>query len=146
MADITELPTTGEIGGPSPRVLRLVLRYRSDDPYAVSLCFPGPAVLGGLTVEDGGEVEDGIQWTVGRDLLDEGTRAPAGSGDLLVRPEAPGRVRLDFLSAAGTATFRMAGADLRRFLDATQELVPLGTETAMIDWPRTADEFLSRIG
>jgi hypothetical protein len=145
MTDTVEHRTSGRLTGPRPRTLRLVLRYRTDDPFAVSLHFAGPARLGeGLVVEDGGAVDDGPHWTVARALLDTGSRQPAGLGDLRVRPLRDTTVRLDFHSPDGVAVFHLGGAELRGFLAATYRLVPPGTESDRIDWPDTAEEFAAR--
>ncbi|GAA5019264.1 SsgA family sporulation/cell division regulator [Kitasatospora paranensis] len=145
MVDIIEWHTTARFGPPHPRTVRVVLRYRTDDPYAVELCFPGPARLTAtLVVEDGGAVEDGPQWTVGRDLLREGRFGEAGIGDLRVRPDGVGGVRLAFRSAGGEASVRLDERDLTAFLEGSYQLVPMGTESAAVDWPRTAEEFLGR--
>ncbi|MFI9270828.1 SsgA family sporulation/cell division regulator [Kitasatospora sp. NPDC052896] len=146
MTDTVEHRTSGRLAGPLPRTLRLVLRYRADDPFAVSLHFAGPARLGaGLVVEDGGAVDDGPRWTVGRALLDTGSRQPAGLGDLRVRPMRDETVRLEFHAPDGVAAFHLRGSDLRGFLAATYRLVPPGTESDRIDWPDTAEEFAGRL-
>ncbi|MCX4751662.1 SsgA family sporulation/cell division regulator [Kitasatospora sp. NBC_01287] len=146
MPETVEYLTSGRLAGPLPRTLRLALRYRADDPYAVNLCFPGPALLGeGLVVEDGGPAADGLHWTVGRELLEEGTRRAAGLGDLRIRPGADDTVRLEFHAADGYAAFHLDHADLRGFLDASYRLVPPGTEDERCAWPATAEEFANRL-
>ncbi|MEW1908724.1 SsgA family sporulation/cell division regulator [Kitasatospora sp. NPDC085895] len=146
MVETIERHTTARICGTRPRRVRVVLQYRTDDPYAVALCFPGPARLTEtLVVEDGGAVEDGPRWTVGRDLLAEGRYGCAGAGDLRVRPDEDGGVLLEWRCPGGGADVRLGTAELGAFLDRTYRAVPAGCESAFVDWPHTPEEFLRRI-
>ncbi|MEV6212467.1 SsgA family sporulation/cell division regulator [Kitasatospora sp. NPDC051914] len=146
MVETIERHTTARIGGPRPRRVRVVLRYRTDDPYAVGLCFPGPARLTDtLVVEDGGAVEDGPQWTVGRDLLAEGRYGRAGDGDLCVRPDDADGLVLEWRCPGAGSAVRLGSAEVGAFLDSTYRAVPAGCESAFVDWPHTPEEFLRRI-
>ncbi|MFF7636098.1 SsgA family sporulation/cell division regulator [Kitasatospora sp. NPDC008050] len=141
MPETVEYLTTGELTGPLPRRLQVILRYRSDDPYAVHLCFPSGARFD----NDPGAAGSGLSWTVGRELLAEGSHEPAGLGDLRVRPvPAAGTVCLTFHSVDGFAAFHLEEADLREFLAASYRLVPPGTESERLCWPGTAEEFANR--
>ncbi|MFJ8043650.1 SsgA family sporulation/cell division regulator [Kitasatospora sp. NPDC096147] len=102
--------------------LTVGLRYSSDDPYAVEADF-GSGGAGAPT------------WTFARDLLVEGARSRAGSGDVRVwrggaEPGAgPGdQVFVHLGSPRGEARLVMAGPDLRAFLDASRRVVPVGEE------------------
>ncbi|MEV6805525.1 SsgA family sporulation/cell division regulator, partial [Streptomyces sp. NPDC051129] len=66
------LVTAGDQEVPVPATLR----YTTADPLAVYLDFPAEAALHGREVT----------WTFARSLLDEGLEAPAGHGDVRVRP------------------------------------------------------------
>lgn len=147
MVESIEQHTTGRLGETQPRHVRVVLRYRTDDPYAVGLCFPGPAHLTAtLVVADGGAPDDGVRWTVGRDLLAEGRRHGAGTGDVRVRPDEPDGVLLEWHApGGGVQVVRFGAADLAAFLENTFRLVPSGTESGRVDWPCTAHDFLQRI-
>ncbi|MDX2649896.1 SsgA family sporulation/cell division regulator [Streptomyces sp. PA03-1a] len=97
-------------------------RYRSDDPYIVRMRF-------GL--DDGaGEAE----WVLSRELLLAGLAASAGDGDVHVEPGDHAHTLITLAAPGGTAVLQVATGELARFLAATAELVPLGTEGGHIDW------------
>ncbi|WP_371477758.1 SsgA family sporulation/cell division regulator [Kitasatospora sp. NBC_00315] len=142
-----ERALAAHLAGPVPRTLRMVARYDTGNPYAVSLCFPAPAVLAdGLTVEDGGRPEDGTVWTVSRELLTDGVRLPAGLGDLRVRPAGGGLTRLEFHGIAGVALVHTDTCALAGFLSDAHALVPAGTEHLLIRWPDTVETLLGQGG
>ncbi|MER6285380.1 SsgA family sporulation/cell division regulator [Streptomyces sviceus] len=95
------------------------LRFTSADPPAVHIDFP-PHV----TVD--GEV---TTWTFARVLLSEGLRAPAGIGNVRVRPAGPAHTYVEFRAAQGVAVLRFATADLTRFLARTYTVVAAGEDT-----------------
>ncbi|GGV28715.1 hypothetical protein GCM10010495_51060 [Kitasatospora herbaricolor] len=131
------------LAGPVPRTLRMVLRYDPGAPYEVSLSFPAPALLAdGLEVEDGGRAEDGIVWTVARELLNEGVHEPAGLGDLRLRPAGAGLTRLEFYGDGGVALVHTDTAGLAAFLAEAEESLPAGEEHHGIDWPETVEALL----
>ena len=101
------------------------LRYRADDPFAVTMNFHA-----------GGAV---ATWIMGRDLLAEGLIAPAGRGDVRVRPHAGRVLLLELISDRHVTVFRVQAGTLRKFLDASYRLVPSGTEHF------DADAFLSAV-
>ncbi|MFC9327472.1 SsgA family sporulation/cell division regulator [Kitasatospora sp. NPDC057015] len=147
--DLPQHPTRVErelsahLAGPAPRTLRMVLRYDLAAPYEVSICFPAPAVLAdGLVVEDGGRAEDGVVWTVARELLADGIRHPAGQGDLRLRPAGTGLTRLEFYGDGGVALLHTDSADLAAFLAETERALPVGGEHRLIVWPDTVEALL----
>ncbi|WP_330325598.1 SsgA family sporulation/cell division regulator [Streptomyces pseudovenezuelae] len=95
------------------------LRFTSADPAAVHVDFP-PHV----TVD--GEV---TTWTFARILLGEGLRAPAGVGNVRVRPAGSAHTYVEFRAAQGVAVLSFATADLTRFLARTYTVVAAGEET-----------------
>ncbi|MEU0947024.1 SsgA family sporulation/cell division regulator [Streptomyces canus] len=95
------------------------LRFTSAEPPAVHIDFP-PHV----TVD--GEV---TTWTFARVLLGEGLRAPAGIGNVRVRPAGSAHTCVEFHAAQGVALLRFATADLTRFLARTYTVVAAGEET-----------------
>lgn len=97
------------------------LRYRAEDPYAVSLVFRA----------SGGDVE----WVVARTLLLQGLAAPTGEGDVHVGPddEDPAMTTLDFCSPDGRLVARADTLELQAFLAATSAMVPVGTEGRHLD-------------
>ncbi|WP_326596878.1 SsgA family sporulation/cell division regulator [Streptomyces sp. NBC_01803] len=100
-----------------------LLRYRSDDPFAVHVTFH----LGS---------EAPVRWTFARDLLVEGLFRPSGQGDVLLWPaRAEGRdvVWLSLRSPDGDALLRAPAAALSAWLERTMRLVPPGAETEQID-------------
>ncbi|WP_059012416.1 SsgA family sporulation/cell division regulator [Streptomyces specialis] len=100
-----------------------LLRYRSDDPFAVHVTFH----LGS---------DAPVHWTFARDLLVEGVFRPSGQGDVLLWPARwDGRnvVWLSLRSPDGDALLRAPAAALSAWLEHTMRLVPPGTETERID-------------
>ena len=101
------------------------LLYQADDPFAVTMRFHA-----------GGAV---ATWIMGRDLLAEGLTAPAGLGDVRVRPNGGRTLMLELVSDKHVTVFRVHTGTLRKFLDASYRLVPPGSERF------DADAFLSMV-
>ncbi|MFE6778769.1 SsgA family sporulation/cell division regulator [Streptomyces sp. NPDC057702] len=99
------------------------LRYEPSDPFAIRVTFPPAASLDGFEVE----------WAFGRDLLAEGLRQPAGSGDVYVWPCGPERVVVEFRAVEGMAMVQLDTADVREFLRRSYGLVPAGDEGTYLD-------------
>jgi hypothetical protein len=99
----------------------VVFRYDPQDPFAVRVAFPAEAALDG-----GGEVV----WTFARDLLDDGLRAPAGEGDVLLWPCGPRHLVLELRATEGLALVEMGSGGLQGFLHACYASVPRGEEFA----------------
>ncbi|MEU6284181.1 SsgA family sporulation/cell division regulator [Streptomyces sp. NPDC047028] len=98
--------------------VRATLRYTADDPLAVFLDFPPEATL----------VGEDVTWVFARALLDQGLRAPAGHGDVRIRPYGPARTLLEFHSPHGLALLTFPATALRRFLRGTYGVVAAGAE------------------
>ncbi|MFI6638263.1 SsgA family sporulation/cell division regulator [Streptomyces sp. NPDC050504] len=103
---------------PQMETVPATLRYDRDDPFAVRMAFPPPATLEGTEVS----------WAFSRELLAEGIEAPAGLGDVRVRPYGYDRTVLEFHAHEGVAMVHVRTAELRRFLKRAQGLVPAGHE------------------
>ncbi|MBV7700877.1 SsgA family sporulation/cell division regulator [Streptomyces sp. TRM70350] len=81
----------------------VVLRYDPDqDPRAVRIRLPGPH-----------------EWTFSRDLLEQGLRSPAGSGEVRVWPCGRVQAVVEFHSPQGTAVVQFDTKALIRFLRRT---------------------------
>ncbi len=117
--------------GPFPHVaVTAELRFETALPYGVCLAFPsrGP---------DGGTIE----WYFGRELLDEGRRAPVGDGDVLVGPGPDGRVLVTLSPHDGRAVISIPADAVAAFLEDSFALVPPGDESEHLD----LDDLLARI-
>ena len=99
------------------------LHYDRRDPFAVRMTFPAPATLEGIEV----------CWTFARELLVSGLEDPVGHGDVRVRPYGYDRTVLEFHAPEGTAVVHVRSGEIRRFLQATAELVPVGLEHLQLD-------------
>lgn len=129
------------IPAPTPGILPLVLRYDSDDPYAVVLEFPRPSVE---EPDGGGPDADAapVSWRVSRDLLFEGLHAPAGEGDIRLVPREGLRTEVGFRNRNGAAVVQVDTAELTAFLDATADAVRRGDEHRHLLLPGTLEDFL----
>ncbi|GGU38267.1 SsgA family sporulation/cell division regulator [Lentzea flava] len=90
------------------------LQYRSDDPHAVTLRFQA-------------RDQESI-WVVGRELLSDGLLAPAGIGDVRLRPGHGNVLVLELFTEDSHAVFHLSADELGRFLDSTYAAVPAGQE------------------
>ncbi|GAA2257963.1 SsgA family sporulation/cell division regulator [Streptomyces atrovirens] len=125
MSTVIEQTVEARLVAAAPRMpsIPATLRYDRDDPFAVRMTFPAPATLEGVEV----------CWTFARDLLAAGMEEPEGDGDVRVRPYGYDRTVLEFHAPEGTAVVHVRSGELRRFLEATGELVPTGLEHLRLD-------------
>lgn len=107
--------------GSVPLPVRADLEYDPADPFAVCVGYHA-----------GGGV---VRWLFGRDLLADGLLAPAGDGDVRVRPAADdSRVLVELNAPDGSAILEAAANELADFLDRTYDEVPVGTEDNLFDF------------
>ncbi|MFF0227718.1 SsgA family sporulation/cell division regulator [Streptomyces sp. NPDC004629] len=125
MSIVIEHSVQARLVAAAPRMpsIPATLHYDRRDPFAIRMSFPAPATLEGVEV----------CWTFARDLLTAGLHGPQGHGDVRVRPYGYDRTVLEFHAPEGTAVVHVHSAEIRRFLDATSELVPLGLEHLQFD-------------
>lgn len=114
-----------------------VLRYRSDDPFAVRLAF--------LDVDpEAGEIVDGIEWVFARGLLTDGLHTPAGEGDVHVWPFGPGDLMIELRSGASTALVITPQAAVRLFLCHAYAIVPAGSEPRHLNLDRELERLVGQ--
>jgi hypothetical protein len=97
--------------------------YCADDPFAV-------------TVEIQTRGNRFVDWVLARDLLVAGLHAPAGIGDVRVRPATMGKwdvALIEIRSPDGHAVLEVDRDLLRQFVEATIDVVPLGAEGMVVD-------------
>jgi hypothetical protein len=125
LSTVIEQTVEARLVAAAPRMpsIPATLHYDRDDPFAVHMTFPAPATLEGVEV----------CWTFARDLLAAGMQEPEGDGDVRVRPYGYDRTVLEFHAPEGTAVVHVRSGELRRFLEATGELVPTGLEHLRLD-------------
>ncbi|BFO17388.1 MULTISPECIES: spore wall synthesis regulator SsgD [Streptomyces] len=125
MSIVIEQTVEARLVAAAPRMpsIPATLLYDRDDPFAVHMTFPAPATLEGVEV----------CWTFARELLAAGMEEPEGDGDVRVRPYGYDRTVLEFHAPEGTAVVHVRSGELRRFLEATGELVPAGLEHLRLD-------------
>lgn len=125
MSTVIEQPVEARLVAAAPRMpsIPATLRYDRHDPFAVRMTFPAPATLEGVEV----------CWTFSRDLLAAGLHSPEGHGDVRVRPYGYDRTVLEFHAPEGTAIVHVRSGEIRRFLEATDALVPAGLEHLQLD-------------
>jgi len=118
---------------PAPlRPLAAALRYETADPLAVEFVFPPEVSL------DGAEVT----WAFSRELLTEGLRGSAGEGDIHVRPCGQQRTVIEFYAEGDVAVLEFRTAELALFLQYTYDMVPAGSEMALLDLEQGLTELL----
>lgn len=95
--------------------------YRRPHPFAVHV---------GFLTRDGF-----VEWSFARDLLVDGLTAPAGEGDVEVRPHVndSSRLILELRSPDGSARFELDRAAIAQFVRRSLELVPRGEEDKHVD-------------
>ncbi len=125
LSTVIEQPVEARLVAAAPRMpsIPATLHYDRSDPFAVRMTFPAPATLEGVEV----------CWTFARELLVTGMEEPVGYGDVRVRPYGYERLVLEFHAPEGTAVVHVHAGEVRRFLDSTIDLVPLGLEHHQVD-------------
>ncbi|WP_371668074.1 SsgA family sporulation/cell division regulator [Streptomyces sp. NBC_00289] len=125
MSIVIEQPVEARLVAAAPRMPNIpaMLHYDRRDPYAVRMTFPAPATLEGVEV----------CWTFSRELLAAGVHEPEGHGDVRVRPYGYDRTVMEFHAPEGIAVVHVMTGELRRFLEATSVLVPVGLEYLQLD-------------
>ena len=119
------------VGPTSPAVpVQVELRYDTRDPYAVQAAF--------RTGRAGW-----VEWVFSRDLLTEGLIAPAGDGDVRIRPGEGDAVEIELSSPSGHATFRAAVRDVSDFLGRTHDVIQPGSEDDWLDLEHAVGLLLS---
>jgi hypothetical protein len=134
LSTVIEQPVEARLVAAAPRMQSIpaTLRYDRSDPFAIRMAFPAPATLEGVEV----------CWTFSRELLTAGLDAPEGHGDVRVRPYGYERTVLEFHAPEGTAVVHVRTGDIRRFLQDTDELVPVGLEHLQLDLDRELTELV----
>lgn len=107
------------------------LGYSAQDPYAVRLVVNDP--------------RGPVQWNFGRALLAAGLTGTAGDGDVRIWPSEDETDVLCILlsSPSGSAVLRLPVPPVRRFLEASFDIVPTGSETSHIDFDAELDALLN---
>ncbi|MEU7478431.1 SsgA family sporulation/cell division regulator [Lentzea sp. NPDC042327] len=95
------------------------LHYRTDDPHAVTMRFHTR--------------DQESTWLVGRELLADGVLAPAGLGDVRLRPGDGDVLVLELVTEDSHAVFHLPAEELHRFLQSTYQVVPSGREVIDFD-------------
>ncbi|SOD89505.1 SsgA family sporulation/cell division regulator [Streptomyces sp. Ag109_G2-15] len=114
--------------------MTMSLRYEPSDPYALRAAF---------TVAGSDETVD---WIIGRDLLADGLKGPAGEGDIRVWPADEhdlGDVYILLSPPAGTALLKAPAQEIKAFLQETEAVVPRGAELRHFDLDALLAHFLA---
>lgn len=99
------------------------MSFHTNEPFAVTVAFRS-------------ELGRWIEWTFARDLLVTGLTEPAGIGDVRVRPDLSQddeMLTLEIESPDGYAAFELEREDIESFVQATLDLVPIGSESEHFD-------------
>lgn len=108
--------------------------YRADQPYTVTVAFQT-------------DRDRWVEWVFSRELLADGLSDAAGVGDVRFRPiEERGlhMLAVEIESPEGYALLELDHGAVTDFLDATEELVPLGRESEHFDVDALIEE-LTRV-
>ncbi|WP_457032452.1 SsgA family sporulation/cell division regulator [Kitasatospora sp. P5_F3] len=124
-------------------LLRVTLRYRSDDPLAVRMGFPAEY---SLDVEpellDAPQPLPEIEWVFARQLLAAGLDLPTGDGDVHIRPALGQRAMVELRAPEGVALLQFEAPELRRFLWRSYLAVAEGEEYTHLDADQALAELL----
>ena len=139
-------------------LLRVTLRYRSDDPLAVRMLFPAeyslddpPPLADSADASDAADIaavpasvpaSAAVEWVFARKLLSAGLDLPSGIGDVHVRPALGAHTMVELRATEGVALLRFRSAELRRFLRRSLLVVPEGQEHRHLDPDRALAELL----
>ncbi|MET9666966.1 SsgA family sporulation/cell division regulator [Streptomyces sp. NPDC006475] len=134
MSTVIEHAVQARMVASAPRMesVPATLLYDRRDPFAVRIAFPATATLEGTDVA----------WAFSRELLAAGVDAPAGLGDVRVRPYGYDRTVVEFHAPEGVAMVHIRTSELRRFLKRVQGLVPAGREHLYLDLDHNLVELL----
>ena len=119
-------------GQPAPVVTRWT--YAAADPFAVTL---GVRTHG----------DRFVTWLVARDLVIDSVRGPAGCGDVRMSPQhvqGYDIVEIEIRAGDGRAVLEVDRDLLAEFLDASTALVPVGTESGLVDLDAEIGKITSR--
>ncbi|MFI9648991.1 SsgA family sporulation/cell division regulator [Streptomyces sp. NPDC052040] len=86
----------------APDAVPVILRYDPDRDRSVHIGLPGPH-----------------EWVFSRDLLEQGLRAPAGSGDVRIWPCGRVQAVMELHSPRGTEVVQFESKELLHFLHRT---------------------------
>ncbi len=112
----------------APVVTRWI--YCTDDPFAVT-----------LEIQTRGN--RCVAWVLARELLVAGLSAPAGIGDVRVRPAYLNGwdvALIEIRSPDGHAVLEVDRERLEQFVAATLEIVPIGSEGTVVDMDAEIEE------
>src|SRR3954451_13887929 len=116
--DEMRVDIVADTDAPSRASTKLRLRWRREDPLAVSLMVvrepAHPALVSG-------------EWVMLRDFLPYGLEAPTGDGDVRLWPSGDSLL-LDLAGACGRCSVAVPSSVVGEFLDATERVVPAGEE------------------
>lgn len=125
-AEVSESTRLGVLGARSDEGTQTLvgdLRYRTSDPYAVSIDFRSSRGT--------------VTWTFGRDLLAQGLHEPAGLGDVHVWPSTDhaGRpvVAIALKAPTGSVTLTASRKSVASFVRRALRVVAPGAESAYVD-------------
>lgn len=119
--DVVEVITVQLIGSDASVIqVTTEFSFRANDPYTVRAVFTGAQSVS--------------TWLLGRELLADGLHAPAdepaGNGDVQVwLDEDPEYVLISLSGVEGNALLAAPTEPLARFVAATEEIVPIGSES-----------------
>ncbi|MFL6124946.1 SsgA family sporulation/cell division regulator [Actinophytocola sp.] len=97
--------------------------YRADEPFTVTAAFQT-------------DRDRWVEWVFSRELLVAGLNDPAGVGDVRFRPIEERGLRMlacEIESPEGYALLELDHEAVAEFLDATEEIIPLGREDEHFD-------------
>ncbi|KQV11683.1 MULTISPECIES: SsgA family sporulation/cell division regulator [unclassified Kitasatospora] len=123
-------------------LLRVTLRYRSDDPLAVRMGFPAEYSLDTEPELPDTPQPPEIEWVFARQLLAAGLDLPTGDGDVHIRPALGRRAMVELRAPEGVALLQFDAPELRRFLWRSYLAVAEGEEHTFLDADQALAELL----
>lgn len=113
------------------RPMPCTLGFSVESPYAVTATFHS--------------VEGDVSWVFARELLILGVDQPTGEGDIRVKPVRVDNttwVQLELISPSGQAVLQGTREDVTEFVEASVELLPVGSEWQHLNFDAGLEQLL----
>lgn len=114
-----------------------LLQYTDEDAFAINTTFIAPQRPN----------DQGVTWTFARELLVTARVEPVGEGDVHAWPtmgdDHQPVIAMLLMSPDGQALVELSAVGVGEFIDATLQMVPVGTESSAVDFDQMLESILA---